>query len=100
MAKDKTKPPKAGVAKPGAAKAAPASGAATARAPAAGKVKPAFGENGAVLSRDAGVALTENQRRLRRSRSIAIALVLGALCVLFYVVTIVKLGPSVLIRPL
>ncbi|MCB4769022.1 hypothetical protein LGR54_10440 [Ancylobacter sp. Lp-2] len=47
-----------------------------------------------------GVVLTEEQRRSRRSRSVAIALVLGALCLLFYVVTIVKLGPAVLIRPL
>ncbi len=35
----------------------------------------------------------------RRARSIAIALALGALVVLFYVVTLVK-GPAVLIRPL
>ena len=47
-----------------------------------------------------GVVLSEEQRRRRRSRSVAIAVVLGALCVLFYVVTIVKLGPAVLIRPL
>ncbi|MBS7542105.1 hypothetical protein [Ancylobacter oerskovii] len=47
-----------------------------------------------------GVVLTEEQRRRRRSRSVAIAVVLGALCVLFYIVTIVKLGPAVLIRPL
>jgi len=47
-----------------------------------------------------GVVLTEEQKRRRRQRSIAIALVLAALCLLFYVVTIVKLGPAVLIRPL
>lgn len=47
-----------------------------------------------------GVVLTEEQKRRRRARSVAIALVLAALCVLFYVVTIVKLGPAVLIRPL
>ncbi|UOK71140.1 MULTISPECIES: hypothetical protein [Ancylobacter] len=47
-----------------------------------------------------GVVLTEEQKRRRRARSIAIAAVLAALCVLFYVVTIVKLGPAVLIRPL
>ncbi|WP_029354305.1 hypothetical protein [Bosea sp. 117] len=47
-----------------------------------------------------GVVLTEEQKRRRRARSLAIALVLGALCVLFYVVTIVKLGPGVLNRPL
>ncbi|TSJ62322.1 hypothetical protein FO470_12290 [Starkeya sp. 3C] len=47
-----------------------------------------------------GVVLTEEQKRRRRARSVAIALTLAALCVLFYVVTIVKLGPAVLIRPL
>jgi hypothetical protein len=49
---------------------------------------------------EGGVVLTEEQKRRRRARSIAIALVLAALCVLFYVVTIVKLGPAVLVRPL
>ncbi|TCK31180.1 hypothetical protein EV667_1286 [Ancylobacter aquaticus] len=47
-----------------------------------------------------GVVLTEEQKRSRRARSVAIAVVLAALCVLFYVVTIVKLGPAVLVRPL
>ena len=46
------------------------------------------------------VTLTDEQRRRRRARSFAIALTLGALCLLFYVVTIVKLGPGVLNRPL
>jgi len=47
-----------------------------------------------------GIVLTDEQRRRRRARSIAIGLALGALVVLFYVVTIVKLGPGVLRRPL
>ncbi|WP_127089260.1 hypothetical protein [Aquabacter cavernae] len=47
-----------------------------------------------------GVVLTPEQKRRRRARSIAIASVLGFLVLLFYVVTIVKLGPSVLNRPL
>ena len=46
-----------------------------------------------------GIVLTEEQQRRRRARSIAIALVLGGLVVLFYVVTLVK-GPGVLNRPL
>ena len=46
-----------------------------------------------------GIVLTEQQKRARRARSIAIALALGALVVLFYIVTLVK-GPAVLIRPL
>ncbi len=45
------------------------------------------------------IVLTEQQKRCRRARSIAIALALGALVILFYVVTLVK-GPAVLNRPL
>ena len=48
---------------------------------------------------DEGIVLTEAQKRARRSRSIAIALSLAALVVLFYVMTLVK-GPVVLIRPM
>jgi hypothetical protein len=47
-----------------------------------------------------GVVLTEEQKRRQRARSIAIALTLGALVLLFWVVTIVKLGPGVLSRPM
>jgi hypothetical protein len=46
-----------------------------------------------------GIRLTPAQLRARRARSIAIALALGVLVVLFYIVTLVK-GPGVLIRPL
>ncbi len=49
---------------------------------------------------DSGVRLTPEQAKRRRARSIAIAVVLAALVLLFYAVTIVKLGPSVLDRPL
>ena len=49
---------------------------------------------------DNGIVLTEEQKRRRRARSIAIALALGGLVLLFYVLTIVKLGPGVLSRPL
>ncbi len=48
---------------------------------------------------DNGIVLTDAQKRARRSRSIAIALCLGALVILFYLITLVK-GPGVLIRPL
>jgi hypothetical protein len=48
---------------------------------------------------DHGVRLTEQQARARRARSIAIAVALGVLVVLFYIVTLVK-GPAVLVRPL
>jgi len=47
-----------------------------------------------------GIKLTPEQQKKRRGRSIAIAVVLVALVVLFYVVTIVKLGPSVMDRAL
>ena len=46
-----------------------------------------------------GIVLTEAQMRSRRHRSIAIALALGVLVVLFFAVTMVK-GPAVLVRPL
>lgn len=51
------------------------------------------------ITRDDGIVLTAAQKRAQRSRSIAIALCLGALVVLFYIVTLVK-GPGVLVRPL
>jgi len=44
--------------------------------------------------------LTEADRKRRRSRSIALAVVLAFLVILFYVVTIAKMGPDVLQRPL
>ncbi len=44
--------------------------------------------------------LTQEDRRRRRSRSIALAVTLGLLVALFYVVTIAKLGPGVLDRPM
>ena len=40
------------------------------------------------------------QAERRRKRSLAIAMVLGALVLIFYVLTIAKLGPQVLNRPL
>ncbi len=45
-------------------------------------------------------SLSPEEQQRRRRRSLAIALALGALVVLFYVVTIAKLGPQVLQRPL
>ena len=46
-----------------------------------------------------GIILTEAQQKSRRQRSIAIALALGVLVVLFFAVTMVK-GPAVLVRPM
>ncbi len=48
---------------------------------------------------EGGIRLTPEQERARRARSIAIAVSLGILVILFYIVTLVK-GPGVLVRPL
>jgi hypothetical protein len=48
---------------------------------------------------DRPVAEAEFLKR-RRARSVALALTLGALVVLFYVLTIAKLGPQILNRSL
>ncbi len=47
-----------------------------------------------------GVVLSPEEQRRRRARSVALGLVLAGLVLLFYVVTIAKLGPGVLNRPL
>ena len=44
------------------------------------------------------VELSEAQKRTRRRRSIAIAVILAGLVVLFYLATIVKFGPAILDR--
>lgn len=44
--------------------------------------------------------LTPEEARRRRRRSVAIGLALAALVVFFYVLTIAKLGPQILNRPL
>lgn len=44
--------------------------------------------------------LTEDQRRRQRARSLAIAWGLGALALLFFLVTLVRLGGNVVNRPL
>ncbi|MCZ4288288.1 hypothetical protein O4H62_05365 [Hoeflea alexandrii] len=46
------------------------------------------------------VELTEQQKKARRSRSVALAIVLAVLAVLFYVVTIIKVGPGIFNRPM
>jgi predicted nucleic acid-binding Zn ribbon protein len=47
---------------------------------------------------DDGIRLTDDQKRRQRKRSLAIGLVLAALVVLFYVITLVKMGPGVFNR--
>jgi hypothetical protein len=44
--------------------------------------------------------LSPEATRRRRARSLAIGLALGFIVLLFYVVTIAKLGPQVMNRPL
>jgi hypothetical protein len=44
--------------------------------------------------------LSEAEQKRRRARSLAIALAIGFMVLLFYIVTIAKLGPQVLNRPL
>jgi hypothetical protein len=46
------------------------------------------------------VELTEQQKKARRSRSVALAVVLALLVVMFYVVTIIKIGPGIFNRPM
>lgn len=46
------------------------------------------------------VLLDDEQKRRQRTRSIAIALALAGLAVLFFVVTLVRLGSNVMNRPL
>jgi hypothetical protein len=52
------------------------------------------------LSNDALAVQTEEDKRRRRVRSIAIAWALFALAVMFFLVTIVRLGANVANRPL
>ncbi|WP_417769698.1 hypothetical protein [Stappia sp.] len=49
---------------------------------------------------DDGIRPTEEQRRRQRGRSIAIGLALAGLVLLFYVITLVKMGPGVFDRSL
>jgi hypothetical protein len=49
---------------------------------------------------DVKLPLSPEDLRRRRKRSIAIALTLAALVLLFYALTIAKLGPQILARPM
>lgn len=49
---------------------------------------------------DETVKLTEKQRKARRSRSVAMAIGLVILVVIFYVATIAKFGPALFSRTL
>jgi predicted metal-binding membrane protein len=49
--------------------------------------------------REPGIILTAEEKKRRRQRNVAIALALGALCVLFWAITLVK-GPAMFHRPM
>ncbi len=53
-----------------------------------------------MVENDKGIVLTEDQRRRRRARNIAIAVALAGLVALFYLLTVFKLGGGVVDRPL
>jgi hypothetical protein len=65
------------------------------RLPEANGVRPSDA-NGVRPSDANGVRLSERQLRNRRMRNIAIAVSVGFLVVLFYVITIIKVGPGIL----
>ncbi|MBB3018908.1 hypothetical protein FHR70_001962 [Microvirga lupini] len=46
------------------------------------------------------VRLTPEEQKRRRQRSLALALALGVFCILLFAVTLAKLGPGVLQRPM
>lgn len=47
---------------------------------------------------ETGIVPTDEQRKRQRARSIAIALSLGALVLMFYAITIVRLGSAAMAR--
>ncbi|GHE47384.1 hypothetical protein GCM10019059_02580 [Camelimonas fluminis] len=49
---------------------------------------------------DDGVELTPQQKKMRRTRNIAIAVALAAFVAIIYAVTVAKLGVNVLKRPI
>ena len=46
------------------------------------------------------IELTEKQKKARRNRSIALGVVLALLVLLFYAVTIIKIGPEIMNKPM
>ena len=46
------------------------------------------------------VKLTPEQEKARRARNIALALCIAGLCILFFGITVVRLGGAVLQRPM
>lgn len=48
---------------------------------------------------DDGIQLTEEQKKRQRARNLAIGFAIGGLVLLFYIVTVVKLGPGAVSKP-
>lgn len=46
------------------------------------------------------IEMTEAQKKARRNRSVAIGIALAVIVVMFYVLTLVKFGPEILVRPI
>lgn len=53
-----------------------------------------------VKSEETGIRLTDEDRARRSRRNLAIALAIGGLCVLFYLITVFKIGSAILKRSL
>lgn len=49
---------------------------------------------------DERVTLTDAQKKAQRSRSVAIAIALVGFVFVMYIVTIIKMGPAILDRPM
>lgn len=47
-----------------------------------------------------GIRLTPEEQARRAKRNRAIAIAVAGLCVLFYLITVFKMGPSILNRPM
>lgn len=47
-----------------------------------------------------GLRLTDEEKARRARRNKAIALGVAGLCLLFYVITVFKMGPAILSRPM
>ena len=51
-------------------------------------------------SDDNGIRLTDQEKARRSRRNLAIALAIGGLCALFYLITVFKMGAAILKRSL
>lgn len=52
------------------------------------------------MDKDEGLRLTDEEKSRRARRNRAIGFAVAGLCVLFYVITVFKMGPAILSRPM